>query len=56
MDTLNNLIQHPLTPIASGGAGIVATTNPTLQVVIAVISLLPSIIQLFKKKTTKKHD
>lgn len=58
MDT----IPHPLTQALSGGAGITMlqaltpepdTTKTLMQVIVGLLSLLPTILTLFKRKTKK---
>ncbi len=67
---LNNIVEtiasHPVTPVASGGAGLGAismldaqvpttdTASLILKVLVSIVSLIPAIQQIFKKRKTKQ--
>jgi hypothetical protein len=61
---MSNLIAHPLTAAVSGGSGVAlldmvtqpSTLDNVLKAVIAIVSILPALKQIIKKKKTPKTN
>lgn len=58
MDSLNNIILHPITPVATAAAAETLPTGNTAQLVLQIatwiLAALPTIKSIFSKKKTVK--